>query len=92
MPIGRPAYVPGDMLVLLAVLLLFEGQQHTSQAAVGLGQGLGLCQAALAPFPALLIGGRCQLNKVQPCSLWYALSPSTQHLPWSYEQQHQCQC
>ena len=61
------------MLVLLTVLLLFQSQQHTSQAAVGLGQGLGLCQAALAPFPALLVGGRSQFNKVQPCRLWYAL-------------------
>lgn len=84
----RAAYVPRDMLVLLAVLLLFESQQHTSEAAVSLGQGLRLCQAALAPIPALLVGGCCQLNKMQPCSLWYALQPFTQHLPWVYQQQH----
>ena len=60
----RPAYLPCDVLVLLAALL-FESQQHAGKAAVGLGQGLGLCQAALAPFPALLVGWRCQLYKVQ---------------------------
>ena len=64
------------VLVLLAALLL-ESQQHAGQAAVGLGQGLGLGHTALLPFPGLLVGRGSQLHKVQPGSLWYALQSTT---------------
>ena len=64
--------MPCNVLVLFAALLL-ESQQHTGEAAVGLGEGLGFTQTALLPCPCLLVGRRSQLHKVQLCSFWGAL-------------------
>lgn len=71
---GRADTADTPVVGILLAALLSEGQQHTGEAVVRLGQGLGLCFGLAFLCMQAVFAWRCsQLHKVQLGGLGHSL-------------------